>query len=63
MRNSKTLIFTTLLFLLVVSLLGLAHFTTDILINKLLVCGSLITGLILFRFLNNKTSKQKNEQF
>jgi hypothetical protein len=60
MRNSKVQILIALLFLLVICLLGFAHYTDDVLVNKLLICSSLISSLIIFKLLNNNTLKQKN---
>jgi hypothetical protein len=60
MRNSKVKILITLLFLLVICLLGIAQYTDDVLVSKLLVCSSLISSLVIFKLLNSNTLKQKN---
>jgi hypothetical protein len=60
MRNSKVKILITLLFLLVICLLGTAQYTDDVLVSKLLICSSLISSLVIFKLLNSNTLKQKN---
>ena len=63
MRYSKVQFLITLLFLLVICLLGLAQYTNDVLVNKLLICSSLISSLVIFKLFNSNTLKQKNGQF
>jgi len=60
MRNSKVKILITLLFLLVICLLGTSQYTDDVLVSKLLICSSLISSLVIFKLLNSNTLKQKN---
>ena len=63
MKYSKVQILTTVLFIILISLIALAQNTNDILLSKLFTSSAVVSGLVIFKLLNNNTLNQKNGQF
>ncbi|MFC5282002.1 hypothetical protein [Pedobacter alpinus] len=63
MKKYNQQILPALLFILLVVCLLAYPFLDDALINKLLACGAMVSGLLLAKYLSNQNIKEKDGQF